>query len=145
MYLSEKSMLPAFVLLMPVIIAAAGAIINPIYAQQRPIPDNPFVVVFTLAGVANSTGEVTSWVTANNITKSAFYNASQVDLLAPVINDGFVDASIVLPNGTLEVGDEYTACTVIPKDKYMTCETGFNAPTNRAEFVGVTVPSSKGE
>jgi hypothetical protein len=139
MYVSEKSMLPTFVLLTLTIVTATGTIINPIYAQQ-PSPDDPFVVVVTLAGVDNSTGEVASWVTVNNVTRTAFYNASQVDLLAPEINDGFVEAPIVFPNGTLKIGDEYTACTVIPKDKYMTCDTGFNAPTNRAEFFEVMVP-----
>jgi hypothetical protein len=140
----SKSPLPTFVLLTLTIVTAIGTIINPIYAQQ-PNPDDPFVIVFTLAGVDNITGEVASWVTGNNVTRSVFYNASQADLLAPEINDGFVDQSIVLPNGTLEIGDEYTACTVILKDKYLTCDTGFNAPTNRAEFFGVTVPSSKGK
>jgi hypothetical protein len=138
MYVSGKSTLPTFVLLTLVIVAATGT--GPIYAQQRPSPDNPFVVVFTLAGVNNSTGEVASWVTANNVTRSTFYNASQVDLLSPAINDGFVEGIVTLPNGTLEVGDEYMACTIILKDKYLTCEEGFNAPTNRAEFADVTVP-----
>jgi hypothetical protein len=59
-----------------------------------------------------------------------------------VSNNGFVDASVVLPNGTLQVGDEYTACSLILKDADLTCDKGFNAPTNRAEFVGVIVPSS---
>ena len=138
-------MLATFVLLTLVLVSAAATMMNPTYAQQGQTADTPFVVVFTLAGVDNSTGEVANWVTANNITRSTFYNASQVDLLAPEVNDGFVDATIVLPNGTLAVGDDYKACTVILKDKYLTCDIGFNAPTNRAEFVSVIVPSSKGK
>jgi hypothetical protein len=145
MDVSGKSPIPTFVLLTLVIVAATGTILNPIYAQQRSSPEDPFVVVFTLAGVDNSTGDVANWVTVNNITKSAFYNSSQVDLLDTRANDGFVDASLLLPNGTSAVGDEYTACTIILKDKYLTCVTGFNSPTNRAEFVSVAVPSIKGK
>jgi hypothetical protein len=143
--MSGKSTIPTLVVFTLVMISAAAAIMNSTYAQQRQSSDDPFVVVFTLAGVNNSTGDVASWVTVNNMTRSAFYNASQLDLLDTIPNDGFVDASLVIPNGTLAIGDKYTACTVILKDKYLTCDTGFNAPTNRAEFVGVTVPSSKGK
>jgi hypothetical protein len=145
MYVLRKSMLFASALLTLGMLSAIPAIMNPAHAQKTQSEDNPFVVVFTLAGVDNSTGNVASWVTVNNITRAAaFYNASQVDLL-DTTKDGFVDTSLVLPNGTLGVGDEYTACTIILEDVYLTCSTGFNAPTNRAEFVEVIAPSSKVE
>jgi hypothetical protein len=83
---------------------------------------------------------IASWVTSHNTTRAAFYNASLVDLQDTRPNDGFVDASVVFPNGTLQLGDEYTACTIILKDAYLTCDKGFNAPTNRAEFVSVLIP-----
>jgi hypothetical protein len=138
-------MFHTFVLLTVVMVSATAAVMNSTDAQQRQSSDSPFVVVFTIAGVDNSTGELASWVTVNNITRSTFYNASQIDLLDANAHDGFIDASVTLPNGTLAIGDEYTACTVILKDKYLTCNAGFNAPTNRAEFVDVMIPSSRGK
>jgi hypothetical protein len=138
-------MLFALALLPLGILSTMAAIMDPTHAQETQSEDNPFVVVFTLAGVDNSTGNVASWVNVNNITRaSAFYNASQVDLL-DTANDGFAGVSLALPNGTLGVGDEFTACTIILEDVYLTCSKGFNSPTNRAEFVGVMVPSDKGK
>ena len=142
MYAPGRSRFPALVLLTPTIVITVAVIINPTYAQRTQTTDEPFAVVITLAGVDNSTGFVANWVTANNITRANFYNASDVDLIDTIPNDGFVDTSIVLPNGTLHLGDEFTVCTVIIKDVYLTCDKGFNAPTNRAEFVSVFVPSS---
>jgi hypothetical protein len=57
-------------------------------------------------------------------------------------NDGFVEGAVILPNGTLQIGEEYTACSIIFKDAYVTCDKGFNASTNRAEFADVSIPSS---
>jgi hypothetical protein len=142
MIMSVRNSFPTFVLLMLVIVSVTIMNINSTYAQREEIEDNPFVVIFTLAGVESDTNFVVSWVTANNITRAAYYNATEVDLLDASPNDGFVDASVVPPNGTLEVGDEYTACSLILKDAYLTCDKGFNAPTNRAEFVEVLIPSS---
>jgi hypothetical protein len=142
MIMSVRNSFPTFVLLMLVIVSVTIMNINSTYAQREEIEDNPFVVIFTLAGVESDTNFVVSWVTANNITRAAYYNATEVDLLDASPNDGFVDASVVHPNGTLEVGDEYTACSLILKDAYLTCDKGFNAPTNRAEFVEVLIPSS---
>jgi hypothetical protein len=114
--------------------------IYPSYAQREQTADNPFVVIFSVGEVDKSTGLIASWVTSHNTTRAAFYNASLVDLQDTRPNDGFVDASVVFPNGTLQLGDEYTACTIILKDAYLTCDKGFNAPTNRAEFVSVLIP-----
>ena len=127
-------------LLILVMVSGIAAIIDPSYAQSGKTADNPFIVVFSLGGVDNSTGLIANWVTSHNITRAAFYNASQVDLQDTRPNDGFVESSVVFPNGTLQVGDEYTACTIILKDAYLACDEGFNAPTNRAEFVNVLIP-----
>jgi hypothetical protein len=54
-------------------------------------------------------------------------------------NDGFVEWAITLPNGTLQIGEEYTACSIIFKVAHLTCDKGFNAPTNRAEYVDVLI------
>jgi hypothetical protein len=142
--MSRRNSLPALVLLTLVIVAVTTMNVNPTYAQRGEPEDNPFVVVFSMAGVDNDTGFVANWVTANNITIPAFYNASEVDLMDSnpmTANDGFVEWPITLPNGTLQTGEEYTACFIIFKDTHLDCENGFNAPTNRAEFVDVLIPS----
>jgi hypothetical protein len=140
--MSVRNSLPTLVLLMLVIVSVTTMNINPTYAQREETEDNPFVVIFSMAGVDGDTGHVVNWVTANNITRSVYYNATEVDLMDPNPNDGFVDASVIPPNGTLQVGDEYTACSLILKDAHLTCDKGFNAPTNRAEFVEVLIPES---
>jgi hypothetical protein len=142
MYIFRMSRLPTLFLLTLAIVLAAGVIMNPTYAQRGQATDDPFVVFITVAGVDNSTGFVANWATANNITRAALYNASDTDLIDTNPNDGFVDTALVFPNGTIQVGDEYAACTIIMKDKYLTCYKGFNAPTNRAEFAEVLIPSS---
>src|SRR5215212_1973513 len=98
--------LPTFAMVL-----AIAVITNPGYAQRGQSTEDPFVVLITVAGVDNSTGFVANWATANNITRASFYNASDVDLIDTIPNDGFVDAGLVFPNGTIQVGDEYTACT----------------------------------
>jgi hypothetical protein len=127
-------------LLILVMASSIAVTIYPSYAQREQTADNPFVVIFSVGEVDKSTGLIASWVTSHNTTRAAFYNASLVDLQDTRPNDGFVDASVVFPNGTLQLGDEYTACTIILKDAYLTCDKGFNAPTNRAEFVSVLIP-----
>jgi hypothetical protein len=127
---------------MLVIVSVTTMNINPTYAQTKEPEDNPFIVIFVVAGVDSDTNFVANWVTANNITRTAYYNATEVDLMDTVPNDGFVDTAVALPNGTLQIGEEYTACSIIFKDAHLTCDKGFNAPTNRAEFVDVLIPSS---
>jgi hypothetical protein len=138
--MSVRNSLPTFVLLMLGILSVT--IINPTYAQTEQPEDNPFVVIFAIAGVDSDTNFVVNWVTANNITREVYYNATEMDLMDAIPNDGFVETGVAVPNGTLQVGDEYTACSLIFKDAHLTCEKGFNAPTNRAEFVDVLIPSS---
>jgi hypothetical protein len=140
MYISRLG--KSYNVFLPILVMVSGmaVIVNPSYAQQGQTSDNPFVVVFSLGGVDKNTGLIANWVTSNNITRAAFYNASQVDLQDPRPNDGFVEASVAFPNGTLQLGDEYTACTIVLKDSYLTCDKGFNAPTNRAEFVSILIP-----
>jgi hypothetical protein len=141
--MSVRNSLPTLVLLTLVIVSVTTMNTNPTYAQREEAEDNPFIVIFSLGGVDGDTNFVANWVTANNITRAAYYNATAVDLMDTISNDGFVDTPVILPNGTLQVGDEYTACSLILKDAYLTCDKGFNAPTNRAEFVDVIVPSSE--
>lgn len=143
MFASVKSRLPALVLLTLGMVLSTIVTINPIHAQVGQTTDNPFVVVITIQGVDNRTGFIANWITANNITEGTFYNASELDLKDTIPNDGFLDVSLVLPNGTMQVSDEFKACTVILKDAYLRCDKGFNAPTNRAEFVSVLIPSSE--
>jgi hypothetical protein len=110
-----------------------------VHAQETETTDQPFVVVFTMSGVDNNTGFVTHWVTANNVTNAMFYNASEMDL-TDKLHDGFIEPGVSLPNGTIQVGDIYKACTMILKQIYLTCDTGFNAPTNRPEFDSIAIP-----
>jgi hypothetical protein len=140
MYTSKTDRPHNLFLLILVMLSSITVIIYPSYAQREQTTDDPFVVIFSVGGVNNSTGLIANWITSHNITMAAFYNASQVDLQDARPNDGFVDASVVFPNGTLQLGDEYTACTIILKDANLTCDKGFNAPTNRAEFVSVLIP-----
>jgi hypothetical protein len=141
MFASVRSRLPTLVLLTLGMVLSTVVTINPTHAQRGQTTDNPFVVVITIQGVDNRTGFITNWITANNVTKETFYNASELDLRDTIPNDGFLDVTLVLPNGTMQVGDEFKACTLILKDVYLRCDKGFNAPTNRAEFVDVLTPS----
>jgi hypothetical protein len=144
MHISEKkSRLLTLFLLVLVTISATAVNINQAHAQRGQNTEDPFVLIFSIGKVDNATGFIANWVTANDITRAALYNASEVDLLDANPKDGFVDGAILLPNGTLHAGDEYKACYVVLKDANLTCYIGVNAPTNRAEFVSVLLPPSK--
>jgi aldose sugar dehydrogenase len=122
---------------------------NASLVQEQRIPtvqriDEPFTVTFSIAGVDNHTGYVINWVTANNVTRDAMFNASEVDLLETNARDGFVEWSLLLPNGTMHIGDKFKACTAVPQYMYQVCDIGFNWPTTRGESVSVTVPNLYG-
>jgi hypothetical protein len=116
--------------------------INPIDAQRSEEP--PLIVVFAVEGIDANTGEVMSWVTVNNVTRTLFYNATAVDL-EDTARDGIIETAITLPNGTAQVGDKFRACTVVPKFDKMVCDIGFKSPTGRAEFISVLLSSLKQE
>jgi aldose sugar dehydrogenase len=121
-----------------------GETTNAVHEQRVPTTrniDDPFVLVFSIAGVDNRTGHVINWVTANNVTRAISSNASDVDLVDTNANDGFIETSVSLPNGTIHIGDKYKACTLVPKPMYQVCNTGFNWPTNRSEFASVNIPN----
>jgi glucose/arabinose dehydrogenase len=124
-----------------------GQTSNTIQAQGVPAilkTDDPFIVAFSIAGVNNHTGYVINWVTANNVTRSVSYNASGIDLEDTHPKDGFISTGITLPNGTMNIGDKYKACTMVPGQMYRVCSIGFNWPTTRHESISVTIPNLNG-
>jgi glucose/arabinose dehydrogenase len=115
-----------------------------VHAQRVPAKrniDDPFVAVFSITGVDNDTGYVVNWVTANNLTRAISSNASELDLVDTNVKDGFIETVVTLPNGTIHIGDEYKACTMVPRYMYRVCDIGFNWPTNKAELVSVAIPN----
>ncbi len=139
----SKSALPTMFLIALVTASAMTLTINKAHSQREQTTDDPFVVIFSIGRVDNSTGFIVNWVTANNITVANLYNASDVDLIDANPRDGFVEVGISFPNGTLHAGDVYKACYVILKDVTVSCDVGINAPTNRAEFISVLLSPTK--
>jgi aldose sugar dehydrogenase len=124
-----------------------GETANAIQPQGLPARrniDDPFTAIFSIAGVDKDTGYVINWISANNVTRAIPSNASEVDLVQANAKDGFIETSVSLPNGTIHIGDEYKACTTVPKHMYRVCDIGFNWPTNRPEFVSVMIPKPNG-
>jgi glucose/arabinose dehydrogenase len=124
-----------------------GETANAIQPQGLPARrniDDPFTVIFSIAGVDKDTGYVINWISANNVTRAISSNASEVDLVQANTNDGFIETAVTLPNGTIHIGDEYKACTTVPKHMYRVCDIGFNWPTNKPEFVSVMIPKPNG-
>jgi glucose/arabinose dehydrogenase len=111
-------------------------------APARMNTDDPFAVAFSIAGVDNDTGYLVNWVTAKNVTRAIVSNASNLDVVQTTTSaeDGLIETSVSLPNGTMHIGDEYKACTMIPKYIYRVCDIGINWPGNRQESVSVTIP-----
>ena len=119
-----------------------GQTANEPHAQRVPAirnADDPFVVVFSNAGVDNGTGYVINWVNANNVTTAISSNASDLDLVDTNAKDGFVETVIRLPNGTIGIGDKFKACTMVPRYMYRVCSMGFDWPTDRPEVVSVMI------
>jgi aldose sugar dehydrogenase len=130
--------------LVSVIIPSINGTTNPVDAQMtRRMDEAPFGVAFSVTGVQNDTGDVLSWLTANNATEVYLYNASAIDL-QDNRQDGFIERIISLPNGTMHIGDKYKACTMVLKDEdTLICNTGFNWPTDRLEYNSVVLPQDK--
>jgi aldose sugar dehydrogenase len=123
-----------------VIIPNLNGTTNSVHAQRiQTIDEGPFLVEFLMAGVDNNTGYVVNWVTANNVTNALLHNASYLDLNDPR-QDGFIETSISLPNGTMHMGDKYKACTAVLKDDKIVCNEGFNWPDNREEYSSFIIP-----
>jgi glucose/arabinose dehydrogenase len=106
--------------------------------------DDPFIATFSVAGVDNDTGLIVTWVTANNVTRGTISNATDLDLVVEPTKDGFIDTSVTLPNGTMHIGDQFRACTIVPKYMYHDCDIGFNDPTPYPESVSVIIPGLNG-
>jgi glucose/arabinose dehydrogenase len=126
-----------------------GETANTVQMHREPTrlkTDEPFAVMFSIAGVNNDTGEAISWVTANNVTRANMYNASDLDLVqtSTPAGDGIIEANVQLPNGTMHIGDKYKACITVPRHMYRVCDIGFNWPTNRLESFSVTIPILNG-
>jgi aldose sugar dehydrogenase len=124
-----------------------GEAANPAQGQRLPTRrniDDPFAVAFSISGVDKDTGYIINWVTANNVTRAISSNASELDRVDTDASDGFIETAISLPNGTIHIGDEYKACTMVPRDIYRACSIGFNWPTNRPEFARVIIPNLDG-
>jgi hypothetical protein len=49
--------------------------------------------------------------------------------------DGIVEIPITFPNSTVSTGDKFRACIVVLKNEDLMCDTGFDSPSERAEFV----------
>jgi aldose sugar dehydrogenase len=121
-----------------------GKTTSAVHEQRVPTKrniDDPFALVFSIAGVDNHTGYVINWITSNNVTRAISSNASEVDLADTKAKDGFIETVLPLPNGTISIGDKYKACTIVPGYMYEVCDIGFNWPTNRPESVSVAIPS----
>jgi hypothetical protein len=113
--------------------------LNPIYGQIRP---DPFTVVLTMKGVDDNTGPLVSWVTVSGKTKSVVYNGTDAERIDK-ISDNIIATPISFPNGTIGIGANYTACTLVLKNAKHTCDTGFNTSTNVVEFAYLDISPSK--
>jgi hypothetical protein len=123
-----------------VMIPNLNGTINPLHVQRtQTIDEAPFVVAFSIAGVDMDTGYVVNWVTANNATNISLYNASDSEL-KDNRQDGFIETTVSLPAGTIHIGDQYKACTMVLKDDSQICNTGFNSPTAKPEYNSVILP-----
>jgi hypothetical protein len=120
---------------------ATFGVVYSAHAQETQTTTEPFVVVIATKGIDSSTGYILNWVTANNITIPLLLNASTVDLEDDA-KDGVVEASITLPNSTVSTGDNFRACIIVLKNEDLMCDTGFDSPSGRAEFVSFLLSPS---
>jgi hypothetical protein len=143
MLLTNMGTAPAL-LFLGAILAITTIFVNSVYAQESRNTTEPFVVVFAIQGVDSKTGYILTWASADNVTIPALINASTVDLQDDA-KDGIIEPSIVFPNSTVSTGDNFSACAVVLKDEDLMCDTGFNSPTGRAEFVSFRLSPDKNE
>jgi hypothetical protein len=114
-------------------------ITNQAYSQKK---QDSFITLLTLSGVDKSTGDVVSWITVKNLTRSVVYNATDAEE-KDKIKDGIVAAALTFPNGTIGVGDEFLACSLVLKDITYICDSGFNTSTSGAEIAYLPIDLAK--
>jgi hypothetical protein len=93
----------------------------------------PFGVVITIYGLNNNTnsGDIISYINADNITRVKVINSSQV-----VQNSsGESIVRFTIPEATIKPSEPYTACVIETSKQIMQCLQGHKSPEDRAEYI----------
>ena len=103
-----------------------------------PAPVSAFKVDVILFGINNTTGNVVTYVTANNQTRAVALNATDENVKHEN-STGVAEVFFTFPDLKLKVGDKFQACNILVKDSTIVCATGLKSPLNKTESVNILV------
>lgn len=103
-----------------------------------PAPVSAFKVDVILFGINNKTGNVVTYVTANNQTRAVALNATDENVKHEN-STGVAEVFFTFPDLKLKVGDKFQACNILVKDSNIVCATGLKSPLNKTESVNILV------
>ncbi len=103
-----------------------------------PTPVSAFKVDVILFGINNTTGNVVTYVTANNQTRAVALNATDENVKHEN-STGVAEVFFTFPDLKLKVGDKFQACNILVKDSNIVCATGLKSPLNKTESVNILV------
>jgi hypothetical protein len=101
--------------------------------------DDGVRVILTLFGVNEETGKVAAMVKVQNMTEAKLVNASSEYILRN--QTGVIDIYFQIANQSILVGEPITACVVVFQIPQMACNSGFNSPGIRSEFIQIMLPN----
>jgi hypothetical protein len=86
-----------------------------------------------LFGITEDTGNVVTFITINNLTKTYGDSASILDK-ADNMTDGIAEVFFSFPEMKVNVGDKFEVCALKVDEKKVQCTSGFKTPYNRTEI-----------
>jgi hypothetical protein len=83
-------------------------------------------------GIDDATGNIVTFVTAQNLTKAFAGSGQEIDRLDNQ-SDGIGEVFYTFPELTMNPGDKFEACAVTVNDHGIQCASGLKGPSNRTE------------
>lgn len=120
-----------------------GSAPNVAMGQVKPAPApgaNKLSITMTLFHIDKSMGTAVAFVTANNNSKGQVLDLNERDA-SDGKQDGVADAGIIFPTDPLKVGDKFKACVMILNSARIVCDTGYDSPGERTEYISLDLSS----
>ena len=98
-------------------------------------------VAVTVFGIDNATEKIVAFVIAKNTTLAKLFDASALDNQDSGVkrNDGIVELYFPFSQLSLAIGKEFKTCVIVLKDLTTMCEVGYKSPSERPEYISLSV------
>jgi hypothetical protein len=117
-------------------------VLQGVFAQGSNSSYENFRVLVSIYGLTPSLPEMFVFATVENHTQGTIVNTTKIDLANSNNNstDGIAETTLVFHNVTVEPGEKFRTCVLVPSDLRLLCQDGFNSPVVRTEFATISIP-----